>query len=145
MNGPSYPLELVTTKIGGMKAAFQDYCFEFHFNRNGHKFWRCLSHSSGCPAKIMSKGSLMYAIDLNHNHESDPIVFVNTVELVSTKTVPVPSQAEPEIIAATIKQPAAPLKKPAPVKLPDPINLNESLRQKMKQRLAVLNQKLHKK
>lgn len=132
LKGPSYPLELVTTKVGGMKAAFQDYCFEFHFNRNGNKFWRCLSHASGCSAKIMSKGSLVYGIDLNHNHDSDPVVFVNTVELVANKTVPGPSHAEPEIIAATIKQPAA-------------VNPSASLKEKMKQRFAVLNQKLQKK
>lgn len=138
LKGPSYPLELVTTKVGGMKAAFQDYCFEFHFNRNGNKFWRCLSHANGCPAKIMSKGSLVYGIDLNHNHQSDPVVFVNTVELVSTKTVSGPSHAEAEIIAATIKQPAT-------VKEPAAVNLNANLREKMKQRFAVLNQKFQKK
>lgn len=138
LKGPSYPLELVTTKVGGMKAAFQDYCFEFHFNRNGNKFWRCLSHAGGCPAKIMSKGSLVYGIDLNHNHRSDAVVFVNTVELVSNKTVAGPSHAQSEIIAATIKQPAAVATVKEP---PAAVNLNASLREKMKQRLAVLNQK----
>lgn len=139
LKGPSYPLELVTTKVGGMKAAFKDYCFEFHFNRNGHKFWRCLLHSSGCPAKIMSKGSLMYGIDLNHNHESDPVVFVNTVELVSTKTTPGPSHVESEIIAATIKQPTI-TKQPAAAAAAATVNYT-SLREKMKQRFALLNQK----
>lgn len=136
LKGTSYPLELVTTKVGGMKAAFRDYCFEFHFNRNGNKFWRCLSHANGCPAKIMSKGSLLYVIELNHNHESDPIVFVNTVELVSTKTIPGPSHVEPEIIAATIKQPAVP-----PKQSTDDANRNASLRDQMKKRFAMLNQK----
>lgn len=130
LKGQSYPLELVTTKVGGMKAAFQDYCFEFHFNRTGNKFWRCLSHPNGCRAKIMSKGSLVYAIDLKHNHPSDPVVFVNTSELVATAA---PVKIEPEIIAATIKQPAT-----------GQIGLNPNLKEKMKQRFAILNQKLKK-
>lgn len=131
MKGPSYPLELVTTKVGGMKAAFQDYCFEFHFNRNGNKFWRCLSHANGCTAKIMSKGSSVYAVDVKHNHESDPVIFVSTSELVSTKTIPGPSHAEPDTIAATIKQPTL-------------LNTNPDLKQKMKQRFALLGRKLQK-
>lgn len=132
LKGPSYPLELVTTKVGGMKSAFQDYCFEFHFNRNGNKFWRCLQHSNGCTAKIMSKGSSVYAIDSKHNHDSDPVVFVNTTELVSTKPQPGPSNTEHETnIAATIKQPAG-------------LKLGADLKEKMKQRFAMLNRKLHK-
>lgn len=126
MKGPSYPLELVTTKVGGMKAAFKDYRFEFHFNRSGNKFWRCLSHASGCNAKIMSKGSLVFEINAEHNHESDPIVFVNTAALVPAK--PVLIQVEPtETIAATVKQPA--------------VGFNAELREKMKQRLASLSKK----
>lgn len=34
---PSHPLELVTTKVGGMKAAFEDFCYEFHYHRSGNK------------------------------------------------------------------------------------------------------------
>lgn len=131
LKGPSYPLELVTTKVGGMKAAFQDYCFEFHFNRNGNKFWRCLSHANGCLAKIMSKGSLVYAIQLKHNHQSDPVVFVDTTELVSTKIAAGSSTVEPETIAATIKQPT----------VKDP---GVDFKEKLKQRFAVLGRKLQK-
>lgn len=79
----------------------------------------------------------MYVVDSNHNHETDPIVFVDTVELVSTKIVPGhSSNSEPllnEIIAATIKQPTT------------TVNRNASLRDQMKQRFAILNQKLQKK
>lgn len=131
LKGPSTPLNLVTTKIGGMKAAFQDYCFEFHFNRNGNKFWRCLSHVNGCTAKIMSKGSSVYAVDLNHNHESDPVIFISTTELVSSKTTSGPSHAESDTIAATIKQPTI-------------LNSNVNLKEKMKQRFALLGRKLQK-
>lgn len=131
LKGPSHPLELVTTKVGGMKAAFQDYCFEFHFNRNGNKFWRCLSHTNGCTAKIMSKGSLVYAINLKHNHQSDPIVFVDTTELVSSKTIPGSSNAEPDTIAASIKQPSIQTS-------------SVDLKEKMKQRFAVLGRKMQK-
>lgn len=131
LKGPSYPLELVTTKVGGMKAAFQDYCFEFHFNRNGNKFWRCLQHANGCTAKIMSKGSSVYAIDLKHNHDTDAVVFVNTTELVSSKTQAGPSNTEHDTIAATIKQPTG-------------VNLSADLKEKMKQRFAMLNRKLQK-
>lgn len=131
MKGTSYPLELVTTKVGGMKAAFKDYCYEFHFNRSGNKFWRCLSHANGCMAKIMSKGSLMYAVNENHNHETDPIEFVNTTELVTTKSVHGASQNETETIAATIKQPTE-------------SKLAVDLKEKLKQRFAVLGKKLQK-
>lgn len=86
----------------------------------------------------MSRGSVVYGVDLNHNHQSDPVVFVNTVELVSTKTVPGPSHAEAEIVAATIKQPAT-------VKDPPATILNANLKEKLKQRFAILNQKLQKK
>lgn len=134
MKGQTYPLELVTTKVGGMKAAFQDYCFEFHFNRSGNKFWRCLSHGNGCLAKIMSKGSFVYAINMKHNHESDAISLVNTTELVATKTIS--TSVEPEAIAATIKQPASFKQSPMPNA--------DSLKEKMRQRFAVLGKKLQK-
>lgn len=131
MKGPSFPLELVTTKVGGMKAAFQDYCFEFHFNRHGNKFWRCVSHTNGCSAKIMSKASLVYAINSEHNHQSEPIVFVDTTELVPTKIAPGPSAVEPDTIAATIKQPTI-------------LNPSVDLKEKLKQRFAVLGRKMQK-
>lgn len=73
----------------------------------------------------------MYVINVKHNHKSDPVVFVNTTELVSTKTIPTPTQPEPETIAATIKQPAA-------------VNLSADLKEKMKQRFALIGKKLQK-
>lgn len=90
-----------------------------------------MSHATGCAGKIMSKGSLMYAIDLNHNHASDPIVFIDTTELVTTKATSALSNPEPETIAATIKQPT--------VK-----NDTPDLKEKLKQRFAILNRKLQK-
>lgn len=86
LSGQSYPLELVTTKIGGMKAAFQNHCFEFHFNRHGNKFWRCLLHTNGCTAKIMSKNNLVYSVNSEHNHQSESVLFVNTSEFIAGKT-----------------------------------------------------------
>lgn len=83
LNGPAYPLELVTTKVGGMKAAFQNYCYESHYNRLGNKFWRCINHMNGCSAKIMSQGNLVYAVNVEHNHENDAFVFVSTAEIIS--------------------------------------------------------------
>lgn len=80
--GKSYPLELVTTKLGGMKAAFQQNIFESHFNRNGVKFWRCGHHRNGCPAKIVSKDSLVWPYNLKHNHDIEPIVFVPTQHII---------------------------------------------------------------
>lgn len=88
----------------------------------------------------MSKGSLVYAVNTNHNHKSDSVIFVDTSELVSTKgPEPVsakiasgPSISEPVAIAATIKQPS---NKDTPVDLVE----------KMKQRLATtLGKKLQK-
>lgn len=127
MKGPSYPLELVTTKVGGMKAAFKNYRFEFHFNRSGNKFWRCLSHANGCTAKIMSKGSIVFEINAEHNHEIDPIIFVNTAALVPSKSVLMPMKTM-ETIAATVKQPA--------------VYLDPDLKEKMKKRLANLGKKI---
>lgn len=91
--GPCYPLELVTTKVGGMKAAYDNYCYEFHFNRLGNKFWRCIAHPSGCGAKIMSRDNLMYVINAQHNHDNDSIVFVSTSKLVAGGQ---PTTAPPE-------------------------------------------------
>lgn len=73
----------------------------------------------------------MYAINVKHNHEIDPMVFVNTSQFVSTKIVPTPIQSEGETITATIKQPAA-------------ATLNADLKEKLKQRFAILNKKLQK-
>lgn len=74
----------------------------------------------------------MYPINVEHNHEIDPVVFVNTSQLVSTKTIAPPTKPEPEAIAATIKQPADK-------------NSNDDLKEKMKQRFALLGKKLQKK
>lgn len=71
LDGPSYPLELMTTKFGGMKLALLGYCFEFHFNRKGFKFWKCLNHGKGCEARAVSKDVLVYPLNLNHNHDED--------------------------------------------------------------------------
>lgn len=79
---------------------------------------------------MMSKGILIYAIDTKHNHESDPVVFVNTSELVP-KTSAGPTHIEPETVAATIKLPAV-------------TNLSTDLKEKMKQRFAVLGRKMQK-
>lgn len=120
LSGPSYALELVTTKIGGMKAAFQDYCFESHFNRQGNKFWRCIAHTSGCGAKIMSQGNVVYAIDTQHNHEIDTR-FVSTSDIISggTKTASVQeSQPSESVTKAAIE-----------------------LQSKLKERFAALKQK----
>lgn len=72
----------------------------------------------------------MYAIDTKHNHKSDQVVFVNTSELVP-KTTAGPSHNEPETIAATIKLPAV-------------TNLGSDLKEKMKQRFAILGRKFQK-
>lgn len=109
--GPSYPLELLTTKFGGMKLALLGYCFEFHFNRKGFKFWKCLNHMNGCVARAVSKNNLVYPLDLNHNHDEDPnlkdalpssvmasrnMQTTTTTALVSTQTQPTTSTAHNE-------------------------------------------------
>lgn len=82
----------------------------------------------------MSKGSLVYAINLEHNHTSDPVVFVNTTELVSVKNVSTAPHVEPtETIAATIKQ---------PTNLNSDKPLNDDLKEKLKQRFAIIKKKM---
>lgn len=78
----SYPLELLTTKLGAMKSTYQGNIFEFHFNRNGVKFWRCNHFRDGCKAKIISHAYEMWPLTTTHNHNQDPVEFVPTHELV---------------------------------------------------------------
>lgn len=122
--GQSYPLELVTTKLGGMKAAFQQNIYEFHFNRNGVKFWRCGHHKQGCPAKIVSKETLVWPYSLNHNHEIEPVVFVPTQDIVEEKSAApesVPPATENSVPGGTI-----------------------DLKLRLKERFAALGRKSHK-
>lgn len=123
LSGPSYPLELVTTKLGGMKAAFKDYCFESHFNRLGNKFWRCTAHKDGCGAKIMSQGNVVYAVDVQHNHVNNTR-FVSTSDLISSGTIMAPVQASPP---------------PPPLPAPEPLAMTAfALQSKVKERFAAL-------
>lgn len=66
-----------------MKAAFQDNIYEFHYNRNGNKFWRCGFYWAGCPARIISKNNLMFPYCLNHNHEIEPVTLIPTGQFVA--------------------------------------------------------------
>lgn len=129
-SGPSYPLELVTTKVGGMKAAFQNHCFEFHFNRDGNKFWRCISHKSGCPSKIVSKGSIVYPICINHNHSNESFVFVETTEIVAKRSAPTTADSTEANIEPTKTQEKQPTK---PTE-----TLAHNLKEKLKERFAAL-------
>lgn len=81
-DGPSYPLELITTKVGGMQAAFEHNCYESHFNRNGYKFWKCRHHKTGCQSKIVSKDGLVYPLEREHNHERENIELIPTTDIV---------------------------------------------------------------
>lgn len=141
LRGPSYPLELVTTKVGGMKAAFQNNCYEFHFNRNGNKFWRCLSHTSGCQSKIVSKGNTMYPVNVEHNHENQPFVFVETSDLIATKHSSTPSSAR--TLTDTTLSSEKLIEKLASKNTTPALTLH--LREKMKKRLAALHGKNPKK
>lgn len=85
LKGPSYPLELVTTKVGGMQAAFEHNCYEYHFNRNGYKFWKCVHHKTGCQSKIVSKDGLVYPFEREHNHETQNIELIPTTNIVNPK------------------------------------------------------------
>lgn len=124
LNGKPHQLELVTTKIGGMKATFQNHFFEFHFNRNGNKFWRCVSHSNGCHAKIMSKGNLLYIVNVEHNHETEGIRLVNTAEMVGSEE-PMRKTGVPNTTVTVIP-------------------VGEELKQKLKDRFTALGRKLQK-
>lgn len=47
---------------------------------------------NGCSAKIMSQANLVYAINVEHNHENDAFVFVSTSQIISggQATIPAP-------------------------------------------------------
>lgn len=124
LNGEPHQLELVTTKIGGMKAAFQNHFFEFHFTKNGNKFWKCVfsKGKSPCSAKIMSKGNLLYIVNAEHNHEPEGIRLVNTAEMVGSEEC--------------TRKATAPN---TPVTV---IRVDEGLRQKIRDRMSALRRKL---
>lgn len=125
MKGPSYPLELVTTKVGGMKAAFQKHIFEFHFNRNGVKFWKCTNHTIGCPARIISKENLVYPCVLEHNHQEEEVLFISTSEIVEEK-------------------PAVVQKEESSMSINDTPLTGQELKMRMKERFAAIGRKLQK-
>lgn len=126
LNGEPFQLELVTTKVGGMKAAFRNHFYEFHFNRNGNKFWRCLSHTSGCQAKIMSRGNTLFIINIEHNHQPNPIQLVDTAIIVPIEKREIDTKVP--VIAKTVTV----------------MPVGEELKQRMKDRLAAIGRKLKK-
>lgn len=130
LDGPSYPLELMTTKFGGMKLALLGYCFEFHFNRKGNKFWKCLNHGKGCEARVVSKDLLVYPLDLNHNHEEDAGV---KDAVPSTALAQLHNQSGSNDKFTSITEEVA---VPEPVKSEPEIA--QQLKNKMKQRLAAI-------
>lgn len=54
-----------------MKLALHGHCYEFHFNRKGFKFWKCLSHLKGCQARVVSKENAVYPLELKHTHPKE--------------------------------------------------------------------------
>lgn len=122
--GIPQPLELVTTKLGGMKAAFQQNIFEFHFNRNGVKFWRCGHHKTGCQAKIVSKERLVWPYVVEHNHDDEPVVFVPTQDIAEEKFTPT------EAVSPAVEKPVS--SAPADLKL------------RLKERFAAIGRKMQK-
>lgn len=83
-----------------MQAAFQNNCYEFHYNRNGYKFWKCVHHRTGCQAKIVSKDGAMYPLDLIHNHEVDDIELVPTKDIRHTTDQTMPSLSSTTVVPA---------------------------------------------
>lgn len=124
LTGKPYSLELVTTKLGGMKAAFQQHIFEFHFNRNGIKFWRCGHHKTGCQARIVSKERSMWPYNIKHNHEIEPVIFVPTQDIVEEKSGTTDA-------VSTSKDDDTP-------------TASADLKLRLKERFAAIGQKLHK-
>lgn len=146
VDGPSYPLELLTTKFGSMKLALLGHCYEFHFNRKGYKFWKCLNHTKGCEARAVSRDNSVYPMDSNHNHDQDATLRdAAPFTMVSKRNKPTVSV--PQIVS--IESAAS-----VPLKVGPPVTLrpasavvstgnkatldNDQLKNKMKQRLAAL-------
>lgn len=145
VDGPSYPLELLTTKFGSMKLALLGHCYEFHFNRKGFKFWKCLNHTKGCEARAVSRDNSVYPIDLSHNHDQDPTLRDATpltiVSKRNTQTVSAPAAASIEAAASVPLKIGLPitLKPASAVSTANQSTLdNAQLKNKMKQRLAAL-------
>lgn len=69
--GKSWPTKYVTTKFGGMKIHFFNNYYEFHFNKKGVQYYRCLNHGADCTGRIIVKNNMVYVVDFSHNHESN--------------------------------------------------------------------------
>lgn len=90
LEGPSYPMELVSAKFGGMKVSFKGHHFAFHFSRRPTCNWRCLFfNQTDCPAKIITKDNRVYVLHGEHNHEEKALADTEdyvpeTVEMTAT-------------------------------------------------------------
>lgn len=81
LQGQSYSINFIQTKFGAMKIDFMNNPFEFHFNKNGIQYWRCLNHQkTNCQAVLISKGKNCYIKNNVHNHEINESIEVEYVK-----------------------------------------------------------------
>lgn len=74
LEGPSVPIKLIPTRIGGMKVEYKDHHFGHHFSRKGVAFYRCVNFErTKCQAAIVSKDKKIYAYEARHNHTENAI------------------------------------------------------------------------
>lgn len=93
LNGPKYQLKYVQTKFSSMRAQFKMNQYEFHFNKVGIMYWRCINHTTGCSARILSKNNVVNEITIGHNHpnnsitdETDNVICKSEINLDAVKT-----------------------------------------------------------
>lgn len=112
LSGPQYQLQYVQTKFSSMRAQFKMNQYEFHFNKLGVMYWRCINHTTGCLARILSKSNVVNEITAGHNHPNNSIIDEPDDNVV----------CKSEITEVAIK-------KEADVK--KPLNLKEQLKMKL--------------
>lgn len=72
MKNEPYSLQYVPTKYGGLRINVCNNNYEFHYNRNGIKYWRCLNHSTTkCKSVAISKDCSVFLIESRHNHTNN--------------------------------------------------------------------------
>ncbi|XP_059611343.1 modifier of mdg4-like isoform X3 [Phlebotomus argentipes] len=99
LEGPSYPMELVSAKFGGMKVAFEGHHFAFHFSRRPTCNWRCLFfNQTDCAAKIITKDNRVYVLNGEHNHDEKALADTDDYVPETVEMTAVAPKVKPKIL-----------------------------------------------
>lgn len=71
LSGPSIPIKLIPTKVGGMRVEYKNNHYTYYFTKSSITFWRCIEFEDHkCTARVVSKDKKVYEFDGKHNHSS---------------------------------------------------------------------------